>query len=284
MRGYIFLGILFLWMPLSNAASFDCSKAGSPFEKTICANPSLSGLDDKLAQLYSAARASTTNPDQLKVEQIDWIKKARTCGTDMGCIENSYKARISALTPQQSAPKTQPTSPQVATTPLVTPAQQVQSPVSPVLAPIVSGPQPIQGASRPAPAVNRSKLVTGVEYKWWPIVNTGVVYNSEKTIYLSPADYEYFCKNSKGYTKNVTPTLTLMSNKAKFLLENGSIERIKTFWAPNANRQYLCRVELTLTGIVKGSSSREIVEGGVETFLVSKDGEILVHYADSMKY
>lgn len=87
-----------------SAASFDCSKAGTPFEKTICNNPMLSSMDDKLAQAYFSAKATTTNPDQLKADQISWIKSARNCGTDVGCIENTYKIRIAQLAPQQPAP------------------------------------------------------------------------------------------------------------------------------------------------------------------------------------
>jgi len=107
------LGLLF--MGVSNAASFDCAKAGTPFEKTICSNPNLSSMDDQLAQAYFAAKAATTNPDQFKAEQISWIKGARTCGTDVGCIENAYRIRMAQLAPQQSAPApvAQQNSPQV---------------------------------------------------------------------------------------------------------------------------------------------------------------------------
>ena len=89
------------------AASFDCSKAGSPFEKAICSNQTLSSLDEKLADAYKNARASSQNPDQLKAEQINWIKSARACGTDAGCIESSYKARLAILTSTQAV-KTSP--------------------------------------------------------------------------------------------------------------------------------------------------------------------------------
>ena len=102
------------------SASFDCAKASSPFEKTICSNPNLSSLDEQLANVYKTAKESATNPDQLKTEQIAWIKATRNCGTDAGCIQQAYKARIVALSPQvkvaQSPPPAAPT-PQVAPTP-----------------------------------------------------------------------------------------------------------------------------------------------------------------------
>ena len=88
------------------SASFDCSKASSPFEKTICSNPNLSSLDEQLANVYKTAREGTTNPDQLKAEQIAWIKATRNCGTDAGCIQQAYKTRIAALSPQAKVAQT----------------------------------------------------------------------------------------------------------------------------------------------------------------------------------
>lgn len=83
-----------------HSASFDCSKASSPFEKTICSNPSLSTLDEQLASTYRNAKDSSSNPDQLKADQVNWIKSTRACGVDVGCIQQAYKTRIAALTPQ----------------------------------------------------------------------------------------------------------------------------------------------------------------------------------------
>jgi uncharacterized protein len=112
---FFFLILFFFNLSQAGAASFDCAKAGTPFEKTICSNPNLSSLDDRVAQLYGAAKASSTNPDQLKAEQINWIKEARTCGTDVLCIEVAYRKRAIALTPLPMAtsplPQAAPTTP-----------------------------------------------------------------------------------------------------------------------------------------------------------------------------
>ena len=81
----------------ANSASFDCSKASSPLEKAICSNPNLSALDDQMAQAYKDARAKSSNQDQLKSDQIAWIKGARQCASDLACIEKSYKERLAAL-------------------------------------------------------------------------------------------------------------------------------------------------------------------------------------------
>jgi uncharacterized protein len=80
-----------------NAASFDCSKASTPYEKAVCSNPNLSSLDDQLASAYKDARAKSSNPDGLKKEQIEWIKSTRQCASDAGCIEKAYKSRIATL-------------------------------------------------------------------------------------------------------------------------------------------------------------------------------------------
>ncbi len=81
----------------ANSASFDCSKASSPLEKAICSNPNLSALDDQMAQAYKDARAKSSNQDQLKSDQITWIKGARQCASDSACIEKSYKERLATL-------------------------------------------------------------------------------------------------------------------------------------------------------------------------------------------
>lgn len=83
-----------------HSASFDCSKASSPFEKTICSNPNLSSLDEQLASAYKTAKDNSSSPDQLKTDQVNWIKNARACGVDVSCIQQAYKTRIAALSPQ----------------------------------------------------------------------------------------------------------------------------------------------------------------------------------------
>jgi len=85
---------------LSNAASFDCAKASTVQEKIICANPALSALDEKLAQTYKSAQASSADPDQLKNEQRTWLKETKSCNADIECLERAYTARIGQLTSQ----------------------------------------------------------------------------------------------------------------------------------------------------------------------------------------
>lgn len=45
----------FMFPAMTFAASFDCSKAGTPIEKAICSYPELSALDEQLASVYRVA-------------------------------------------------------------------------------------------------------------------------------------------------------------------------------------------------------------------------------------
>ena len=79
--------------------SFDCDKASTPTEYTICASDDLSALDRELAAAYKAAKgnlgkgskAATTLLD----EQHQWNKeKSFTCGDDVECLSKTYQKRI----------------------------------------------------------------------------------------------------------------------------------------------------------------------------------------------
>lgn len=75
----------------SQAASFDCKKAGTPVEKTICANPELSRLDEELMATYRKVAATE------KQAQRAWLKYRDTCGTDVNCLTSLYQERVSKL-------------------------------------------------------------------------------------------------------------------------------------------------------------------------------------------
>ena len=81
---------------LAAAASFDCTKAGTEIEKSICTNEVLSKLDDELASSYRSAKASSVNPDKLLADQRIWIRGRNACKNDE-CLKNSYNLRIDQL-------------------------------------------------------------------------------------------------------------------------------------------------------------------------------------------
>lgn len=78
-------------------ASFDCTKASSTQEKLICSSPSLGEADIKLSQAYKAALQKSSDPDQLKKDQIAWMKNVRNSCTDQSCLISTINNRISSL-------------------------------------------------------------------------------------------------------------------------------------------------------------------------------------------
>jgi uncharacterized protein len=91
--------------PLAHAASFDCSKARTPIEKTICASPELSAADDQMAAAYKAALAQAPEAAELlRVGQREWLRdRAQNCSTKVSeapladCLRDSYKERTAFM-------------------------------------------------------------------------------------------------------------------------------------------------------------------------------------------
>lgn len=79
------------------AASFDCKKASTYVEKSICSNEVTSKLDEDLASKYKDALAISKNPDGLKAEQKSWLKMVRNKCKTVKCIDDVTNERISEL-------------------------------------------------------------------------------------------------------------------------------------------------------------------------------------------
>jgi len=78
-RALFLISIIILYGLLSTqatAASFDCKKAASWVEKTVCSNPELSKLDEELAKAYHDALASLSPEGQKETKQYQkqWLK------------------------------------------------------------------------------------------------------------------------------------------------------------------------------------------------------------------
>ena len=83
---------VFLVTPAA-AASFDCSKAQSPFEKAICSSDELSRQDEILAQAYQTALGglSETAAAEMKSAQRAWLGYAQQqCSEDARPISTPY--------------------------------------------------------------------------------------------------------------------------------------------------------------------------------------------------
>jgi uncharacterized protein YecT (DUF1311 family) len=97
----------------AQAASFDCSKAATPFEKAICSNDDLSRADDRLAKTYATASGGLGKValGELRASQHDWLAHAqRACtrtaeplttgGYDergLGCLVDLFNSRSDVL-------------------------------------------------------------------------------------------------------------------------------------------------------------------------------------------
>jgi uncharacterized protein YecT (DUF1311 family) len=88
------LGIM-KWTP--EPPSFDCAKAATPQEKMICGNFQLARLDDSIATLYSAARMRAPKPDEIKAEQIDWLKSKRNACRTPEDLRRTLRERVEVL-------------------------------------------------------------------------------------------------------------------------------------------------------------------------------------------
>lgn len=85
--------LLMLAAPAAQAASFDCGKASTSFERAICASPDLSMQDEVMAQAYATALGglSKAAADEIKSVQHDWLGYAeRICSDDAKPIEGTY--------------------------------------------------------------------------------------------------------------------------------------------------------------------------------------------------
>lgn len=100
------LSLPLLLCTLARAASFDCAKAATAQEKTICASPALSAADDQMAAAYKAwiAAAPPAWAAGIRENQIAWLRTRNTgCpAADANnpiatCLSNAYKNRIDDL-------------------------------------------------------------------------------------------------------------------------------------------------------------------------------------------
>ena len=85
-------------------ASFDCNKAATTVEKTICGSVSLAAFDQSVTQTYKQSQAYYQTKDdtkeaiaELKKSQKLWIKQRNTCGSDAACLEKSMSERLSSM-------------------------------------------------------------------------------------------------------------------------------------------------------------------------------------------
>lgn len=95
----------FLPIQAAHAAGFDCQAAKTHVEHLICADPSLSRLDDQMKDLYDRIQAETAGRDgetgerrdPVAKEQTQWRTTVRDRCPDAACLESAYVDRIAAM-------------------------------------------------------------------------------------------------------------------------------------------------------------------------------------------
>jgi len=97
MRCTIFLALFLCGLtPAGHAASFDCAKASTAIEKTICADPALSQADERLAEAFASALSATLYPSVLRRDQARWLVE-RDKLSDVPTLREVYRIRVEAL-------------------------------------------------------------------------------------------------------------------------------------------------------------------------------------------
>lgn len=82
------------------AQDFDCRRAQTTSERTICRSDRLAGLDERMSSLYSELKAASGNRydrNDLRDYQRRFLDARDSCGRDTECIRGAYLDQISVL-------------------------------------------------------------------------------------------------------------------------------------------------------------------------------------------
>jgi uncharacterized protein len=88
--------------PASTAVpAFDCTRAESEAEKLVCADPALSALDQRLAEVFEQAKSAPgVDVAQLVTLQRGWVKGRDDCwkaDDQVRCVREAYLTQITDL-------------------------------------------------------------------------------------------------------------------------------------------------------------------------------------------
>jgi uncharacterized protein len=87
----------------AQAASFNCTKAATPVETTICDNDELSELDSAAARYYRNAQDTLPGAKAcLLADQRAWLQIRNRCA-DAACLKDLYLSRLAELDKVQPA-------------------------------------------------------------------------------------------------------------------------------------------------------------------------------------
>ncbi|NER60705.1 hypothetical protein G3435_13310 [Pseudomonas sp. MAFF212428] len=91
---------LALHAPAVTAAGFDCAKARTLIETSVCNTPSLSAKDDQLNALYKPLMGNRI----FRELEADWMQDVRDRCQTNDCLETAYDLQIHKLTPLPPPP------------------------------------------------------------------------------------------------------------------------------------------------------------------------------------
>ena len=83
----------------AHAASFDCLRARTLDEQTVCRTRALNDRDVRMATLYGLdiRLVPMGTRDAIKDAQAAWLAKRRACKADTFCLARAYDRRIAEL-------------------------------------------------------------------------------------------------------------------------------------------------------------------------------------------
>lgn len=83
----------------AQAASFDCSKAQTADEKTICVDQALNDQDVEMSALYTQLKPLLGMGARGDMEdaQVAWLKRREACGDNHACLSKAYEDRLLQL-------------------------------------------------------------------------------------------------------------------------------------------------------------------------------------------
>jgi uncharacterized protein len=73
--------------------SFDCAKAATATERTICASDGLAGLDREIAALYRQRRVRAPSARSVDENQRQWLTVRDACGDRVACLDKEMSER-----------------------------------------------------------------------------------------------------------------------------------------------------------------------------------------------
>lgn len=83
----------------AHAASFNCARAKTSDEKTICASRTLGEADVRMATLFDVDThlVAMGSRGDIQDAQSAWLKSRHACGKSYSCLKASYDKRIGEL-------------------------------------------------------------------------------------------------------------------------------------------------------------------------------------------